>query len=783
MINRLKNVNLIRGGVSFRWIISYLLVLLIPVLICLFAFVQSQNVLRQQVADVNFLLLKQTASQMENAVMDIQRVSSDVELNDNILDFVSFVSLAAEDDSAQQDRIRRIREDLASYTYTTENQLFLFLYLADTDMFITSQGLYDGEVFYQNYLDTEIPYGDWKAEFLGREDASFFQDRFVFDGQNCVDALGYSRSVPAMSLSSHRVMLGVLYDMTAYYDAVKETTFMEQGAVAVFDKNTGLLFANGAEQFDDTLKDALAEGYEAYPEKNGMETRGYNGQKVTVTYGTSANTGWKYVYFIPQKVFLAKTNATFYIIVFSMILIFLIGGAAIYILVKKNYAPLGHILSLLKIEDKGKKNEFELIKERIANTIEEKNVISTALDKQNLIVQRNYMARLLTGQINYKTNIAEILASLEIPFAPDDNYAVIMLSVESYDEFFEGETELSDYEKSELVDFMFGNVFGELIQQEGYAGFILPYSGNVFCIAGGKNLELTRLEAMVRHGQEFFDDNFSISFSGIISNVNPGYHGIYEGYRQTVEAGETRFLSQTQDLILYQDTPQSEPEEEVFLTLGLNTLLFEALIEKGDREGAIEYLTSEIRQKEEVLRTSAAAFRFYVFEITELLLNTCAAVCQKDTARDLQGKLLTALDSNKSRAEYRELFAGVIEQMCSALDSAGQGSNTVQRIVSYIEKNYADVSLNISTLAQALEMSDRYISTVFKKEKQMGLLDYIGMVRIEKAKLLLTETYMTIEDIYQKVGFTNKITFIRVFKKQEGITPTQYRNLRRDSNV
>lgn len=391
----------------------------------------------------------------------------------------------------------------------------------------------------------------------------------------------------------------------------------------------------------------------------------------------------------------------------------------------------------------------------------------------------NYITKLLIGKMNYKIDIAEILANLEIPFAPHDSYAVIMLNVESYDEFFEGEKEFSDYEKTELLDFMFGNVFSELIQQEGYAGFILPYTGNIFCIVGGKSVELSRLEAVLRHGQKFFDDNFRIVFSGIISNINAGYRGIYEGYQQVIEAGETRFLLQNQALILYRDIARSEQAEDTeFWTMGLNSPLFEALIEKGDERGAVDYLKSEISRKESTIQNSTAAFRFYVYEITELLLNTGNAVCSKDTMKELQGELLPALESNLRRVEYRELFERAIGRMCASVDSTKQVSDIVQRIVAYVDENYAEDSLNISTMAEALGLSNRYISTVFKKEKDIGLLDYIGMVRIEKAKLLLTETYMNIEDIYQKVGFTNKITFIRIFKKCEGITPTQYRKLR-----
>lgn len=769
MMNRFKNLNWTGKEVSFRWIISYLVVMLIPVLICSIAFAQSQRFLRRQITDVNSLLLKQTASQLENAVADIQRISSDIELNANISDYIYH----AGDEAQQQMMLRQVRKELADYINTTENQLFLFLYRADTDTFLTSQGLYSSKVFYENYLDTSVPYNVWRTKFCEGYDGSFFADKFAFDELHCVEALGYSRGVPAMSLTNSKMFLGMMYNMTDYYDVIKETAFLEKGAMAVFDANAEEMFANGLERFRDI---SMEETEVRALTTSGTLTRRSHGHRVIVTYDVSEKTGWRYVYLIPQKFFLEKMNNIFYLIVFSMVLIFCIGGVVVYFMVKKNYAPLRQVLSLLEIEGKGGQNEFEVIQEWITKTIEEKHVITTTLDKQNLIVQKNYITKLLLGKANYKVDIAEMLANLKIPFAPQDSYAVIMLNVESYDEFFDGEKEFSDYERNELLDFMFENVFSELIQQENYVGVVLPYIGNIFCIVGGETVELSRLEAVVRHGQQFFDDNFRIVFSGIISDVNAGYRGIYEGYRQVIEAGESRFLLQNQALILYRDLVQSKQSVDTeFWTMGLNAPLFEMLIEKGDKRGATDYLNTEIARKENMRQTSTAAFRFYVYEITELLLNTGNAVCGKEAVKEMQEELLSALESNLRWVEYRELFERVIGRMCDLVDGTKQVSDVVQRIVSYVDKNYAEDSLNISTMAEALGLSDRYISAVFKKEKNMGLLDYIGMVRIEKAKMLLTETYMNIEDIYQKIGFTNKITFIRIFKKHEGITPTQYR--------
>ena len=59
----------------------------------------------------------------------------------------------------------------------------------------------------------------------------------------------------------------------------------------------------------------------------------------------------------------------------------------------------------------------------------------------------------------------------------------------------------------------------------------------------------------------------------------------------------------------------------------------------------------------------------------------------------------------------------------------------------------------------------------------MNLSEYLARVRVEKAKeLLLTD--MSIQQIMESIGIYNRTTFTRMFRRLEGITPSEYRNLR-----
>lgn len=103
-----------------------------------------------------------------------------------------------------------------------------------------------------------------------------------------------------------------------------------------------------------------------------------------------------------------------------------------------------------------------------------------------------------------------------------------------------------------------------------------------------------------------------------------------------------------------------------------------------------------------------------------------------------------------------------------------ENKGCVAQVVKYVEKHYNDYNLNISTMAEVLRYNPRYISRVFKEETQMGILEYISSVRINKAKAVMAEQKYTLEELAGRVGYTNERSFRRAFVKITGETPSVY---------
>ncbi len=102
-------------------------------------------------------------------------------------------------------------------------------------------------------------------------------------------------------------------------------------------------------------------------------------------------------------------------------------------------------------------------------------------------------------------------------------------------------------------------------------------------------------------------------------------------------------------------------------------------------------------------------------------------------------------------------------------------SGPVQRCCNYIEMNI-DRNIRVQELAQLVGYTPGYITKRFHKETGFGISDYVKLARMERAKILLTTTDKSIQEISDQLGFTTRNYFTRCFRDVTGMTPKEFRN-------
>jgi two-component system response regulator YesN len=77
-----------------------------------------------------------------------------------------------------------------------------------------------------------------------------------------------------------------------------------------------------------------------------------------------------------------------------------------------------------------------------------------------------------------------------------------------------------------------------------------------------------------------------------------------------------------------------------------------------------------------------------------------------------------------------------------------------------------------------VHLNQTYLSRLFKQKTGLSFTDFLTRVRLQEAKRLLLKTDRTIEEIAVAIGFKNNSYFTSVFKKREGIKPSEFRSRR-----
>lgn len=135
------------------------------------------------------------------------------------------------------------------------------------------------------------------------------------------------------------------------------------------------------------------------------------------------------------------------------------------------------------------------------------------------------------------------------------------------------------------------------------------------------------------------------------------------------------------------------------------------------------------------------------------------------------------------KPHFEELLAMLLQQLfiaVSRLDTKEKKLNSyihteIEQATAYFNEHY-NTEINIEEYAAKRHMSTSWFIRNFKQYNGITPMHYILTLRITNAQNLLETTSYNITEIAEIVGYSNPLYFSRLFKKQMGISPSEYRN-------
>jgi len=173
---------------------------------------------------------------------------------------------------------------------------------------------------------------------------------------------------------------------------------------------------------------------------------------------------------------------------------------------------------------------------------------------------------------------------------------------------------------------------------------------------------------------------------------------------------------------------------------------------------------------------SSVHFRLVYFEVVSLIVKVLSKqgidVYKTVDSAVLSGEILDGYDNADEIAGF---IYCTIENALKNKDSVLTNcKDIVARVINYLNEHY-DEDIKVKDLAGKFAVNPNYFSTVFKKETGRGITKYIRNIRLKNACRLLKETEANIAMISESVGYSDTQYFYRIFKRETGVTPMEYK--------
>jgi two-component system response regulator YesN len=143
---------------------------------------------------------------------------------------------------------------------------------------------------------------------------------------------------------------------------------------------------------------------------------------------------------------------------------------------------------------------------------------------------------------------------------------------------------------------------------------------------------------------------------------------------------------------------------------------------------------------------------------------------------DLSHRQAVALAEHQGVAEIRAWALNSLAELMTTIQPALVNKDLVQQAIEYIHENQRQPEMTLKDVASAVNLSPSHLAYLLKENLGVSYKKYLTSLRMGQAKKLLRTTDLTVAAIAQAVGYPNITNFYRLFQRETGTTPAEYRH-------
>lgn len=415
-------------------------------------------------------------------------------------------------------------------------------------------------------------------------------------------------------------------------------------------------------------------------------------------------------------------------------------------------------------------NALEGVRKKITEENEQKDYVKLyeqEFKKFERLTHRVFFEKLVEGSLSVQ-EIYEEADKLHLNLAAD-GYNIVIFSIRDLDQ--------STY--SGNASGVTENLLNQFLQ---YPDYII-FRCNIFSYAvliKGDEENLKRMEdKCVKMIMQQCEPSSTLDWHVAVGVATNRLSGLSSCYQDANRAFAYRHIFPSQHIFTSEQlkTEQYVPDESQINKIDagkFDPMIIRYFVQTGTLN-EVDTFTDEYLQS---LESSMHSILFRYYLLVSIRVNVELALNEAEVDSEEIANSLPTFDTNITAEEVKPYLKEALTVAIKMRDAEAQkrGNDIINNAVDYINEHYADEDISLDSVAEEINISANYLSALFSNKVGLSFVEYITKKRMAKARILLRSTSKKSGEIANEIGYKDPRYFSFVFKKNQGCTPSQYRN-------
>ncbi|NLY19113.1 MAG: AraC family transcriptional regulator [Clostridiaceae bacterium] len=721
--------------------------------------------------------LNETLSISNTQLEEMKKLTMSYALNNKFIQFAYMPRSAV----ANNYNVIKSNQDIMSNTVNSSNYIENICIFYEKNNYILD---YSGVMDFGFYYDT-----GWHEEYESMTGPLVILDTRKVNKRNSLDSELYSNvitfmaKIPFLNINKEgAIILNV--DVAIISDLLKNIAAPGDNSHAfLVNENGTILASNNGEYYYRNISEVIDLPSDFNLLQDGSFKFSVDGTKMVAYYGSSMINNWKMFYIESENAVFEQSkyirNTTFIILAALL----LVAALTSFLFSLKVYNPIKNIVANIKrmttIDNENDHiSDVSLIDGGVNLLFESKKALENQLRQNEILIREMFLSQLIRGKLFNKNEIESKAEYLSINLEAD--YYMVAIIQKSTLQSYPFNKYPLDIQNLELYKISTNKMVTNAFSALGIdVNCSQDYTDNILVLIKLRNVEdINESEAIVEQTLEdvkgAIEKQLSTSVSIGLGRFYSDLSNVGVSYNEAREALRYNFLKDDQSVISFYDISISEKDKLYYPVKSEQKLI--SFAQMADYEKTMQCLNEMIDD----IMNHNRNFKHIELCLTNIigLVKRCLYEMNlnpQDVFSD-DTILNASIDSFRNIQHFTEWistwFSRIIEYM---IEQQKDDSRSFEyEVKDYIEKVYMK-EISLDTVADHFKYNSSYFCKIFKEKLGVTFWEYVAQVRVDKSKKLLVDLDDTIEQIAEKVGYNNRFSYIRAFKKYTSLTPGEYR--------